>query len=100
MEINFRTVSVNGQGHEYGPVHVQGHARIRASPCTWTGSNMALSMYRDRPEFEHVPVQGHSHIRPCPCTGTGPNSGMSLYMDRAEYDPVKTLNLQKLKLKY
>jgi hypothetical protein len=84
---------------------------------------MALSMYRDRPEFGPLPVHGQGRIwlcpftgtckiRACPCTRTEPymsmyrdmpkfgNSGMSLYMDRAEYGPVKTLNLQKLKLHY
>jgi hypothetical protein len=27
---------------------------------------MALSMYRDSPEFRHVNVHGQGHIRPCP----------------------------------
>jgi hypothetical protein len=29
---------------------------------------MALSMYRDSPEFGHVNVHGQGHIRPCPCS--------------------------------
>jgi len=44
------------------PLPVQGHARIRSCPCTWTWSNMAMSMYKDGHEFGLVPIHGQGHI--------------------------------------